>query len=214
MRMGRNCCIPGCKTGYKGSPSCHRLFYVPSTNIEKWRRAIPRKDRIITAKDSVCTAHFDERFIVKNDVFVVDGKEILHPRIRWKLTPDVVPHLFPNLPGYLTTNHYKRKAPKIRNNFNSETVSNANCDDYALDEISQIQRFPCREMKLTSPEIQTEHFKKKIKSLQTQLGRMKQQRNRALSDLNNLRKNQSFSIDKAIQIMPKKYKESYVVTKI
>lgn len=49
--MGRKCCVPNCNSGYK---SC-----AEKDLANKWRRAIPRKDKILTHSDSVCEKHFD-----------------------------------------------------------------------------------------------------------------------------------------------------------
>lgn len=59
--MGRKCCVPNCNSGYKSCAEKVAFFSVPKDVdlANKWRRAIPRKDKILTHSDSVCEKHFD-----------------------------------------------------------------------------------------------------------------------------------------------------------
>lgn len=61
--MGRKCVVPNCRSGYNNNPEKISLFYVPKDKLNKWQRAIPRGDRLLTERDNVCAKHF-----VKEDI--------------------------------------------------------------------------------------------------------------------------------------------------
>lgn len=115
------CCVPGCRTRYGNSKGDH-LFTPPSdkTELDKWARAIPRKDKEISKKSRVCASHFSEDMIIKIDTFVVNGQRVEIPGIKWKLKPGSVPHIFPNLPKYFTKDRVTRKPPCIRHKTESK----------------------------------------------------------------------------------------------
>lgn len=116
--------VPGCKSGYKGCKGKH--FFKPPADKSvflKWVKAIPRKDKELSYKFYVCESHFSDELIHKTDVFVVQGKQVEIPRERWKLKTDAIPHIFPNLPQYLTKNVKNRKSPRKRQTVNREKGS-------------------------------------------------------------------------------------------
>ncbi|XP_069679975.1 uncharacterized protein [Periplaneta americana] len=110
------CFVPGCKSSYRSCKEVRRFFFPPKDKavFQKWCKAIPRKDRKLHARSYVCDIHFFEDLIVKADKFIIDGKAVELPRKNWRLTPDAIPHIFPNLPQYLTKNEKKRKTPTKR----------------------------------------------------------------------------------------------------
>lgn len=118
------CFVPGCRTGYGQSKGVH-LFSPPSDKMEfqKWVQAIPRKDKELTRKCYVCYCHFSEEMIIKVDTFNINGETVQLPRSKWKLKPGAVPHIFPNLPKYLSKPIKNRKPPSDRKNNQTSNLS-------------------------------------------------------------------------------------------
>jgi hypothetical protein len=108
--MPDKCFVPGCKSGYDGCSVKVTMFKPPSETLllEKWRRAIPRADRLLGDKDRVCELHFGPHLIQRTWRFQVGNDVSEIPRARPKLNEGAVPHLFPNCPAYLS----KRAASK------------------------------------------------------------------------------------------------------
>jgi len=69
--------------------------------LAEWNRQIPRQDTL-TPKHKLCDLHFEDRFITKSEDFTIKGQRVSFPRTVWRLTDDVVPTVFPNLPQYLS----------------------------------------------------------------------------------------------------------------
>jgi hypothetical protein len=115
-----SCFVPGCRAGYghdKHSSEKKHYFRLPRDQnlFCKWMKAIPRQDLPLTEKRSVCDLHFSEDFIIKCDKFNIQGKTIELPRKNWRLQPDAIPHTFPNLPSFFTSNKtQKQKSPTKR----------------------------------------------------------------------------------------------------
>jgi len=67
------CFVPGCKTGYKSCKDKCSLFKPPSEpdELEKWRKAVPRADRIRSHKDRVCELHFAPEWVSRSYSVVV-----------------------------------------------------------------------------------------------------------------------------------------------
>ena len=109
-----SCFVPGCKSGYEKSETVRRFFKPPNDKdtFLKWQKAIPRKDRVLSIKSYVCNNHFSDEMIIKSDKFVINDQEVELPRQNWRLKPKSVPHIFPNLPKYLTTQVKERKPVK------------------------------------------------------------------------------------------------------
>lgn len=65
--MGRRCFVPNCKSGYKSSKEKVAVFSVPKDEnlLNKWRKVIPRSDRMLSCKNFVCEKHFSSDDIVK-----------------------------------------------------------------------------------------------------------------------------------------------------
>ncbi|GAB6031178.1 hypothetical protein CHUAL_007978 [Chamberlinius hualienensis] len=107
--MPSSCFIPGCNSGYRSCKETRHLFRVGERFLDKWKNVIPRKDRTLTKSASICSLHFDERFILKEYKHVINGKEIRLERGNWGLTDDAIPTIYPSLPAYFT-----KKLPKPR----------------------------------------------------------------------------------------------------
>ncbi|XP_067011448.2 uncharacterized protein [Anabrus simplex] len=60
-----------------------------------------------------------ETLNVKSDNFIVNGEKVSLSRARWKLHPGAVPHIFPNLPKYLSSEIKSRKSPNRRKNLDT-----------------------------------------------------------------------------------------------
>lgn len=106
--MPNTCCVPGCRSGYKGRTEKVSLFCLPSDGVlrEKWKRLIPRQETADFCFDSkyvrVCEKHFDDSDIVRADEFVVNGEKVSLPRDKPLLKPCAIPRKFDGLPAYLT----------------------------------------------------------------------------------------------------------------
>lgn len=110
-----SCFVPGCESGYRTTKDKH-FFKPPTDNAEfaKWARAIPRRDRDLTNKCYICDSHFSDEYFIKSDFFTIHGKQVELPRQRWALKRGAVPHIFPNLPKYLTKPIKRRRSPLNR----------------------------------------------------------------------------------------------------
>ena len=70
------CWAPGCKSGYPGQKGTKRHFFkVPAGRLELWQRHIPR-DGVLSIKNSLCDLHFEDRFIFKTYVHVINGERV------------------------------------------------------------------------------------------------------------------------------------------
>lgn len=108
--MGK-CFVPFCKTGYKSCKEKYSLFTPPHdpSRLEAWRRAIPRKDRVLQRTDRVCEKHFAPHFITKTWSAEIDGHVLMSGKRRAGLAKDAVPSIFEGAPTYLSK---KIKSPR------------------------------------------------------------------------------------------------------
>lgn len=108
--MPTTCWAPGCTSGYRSNNDKRHFFKVPSDSerLTAWKRHIPREGNLLT-KHSLCDLHFEDQFLLKKYVHIINGEKVEMDRGKWELTKDAVPTLFPNLPKYLSS-----KAPKSR----------------------------------------------------------------------------------------------------
>jgi len=118
------CFVYGCKTGYKGQSGFH-IFGVPTpagkkfpdpTIREAWITKLKRVRSDVTFDPTnkghkVCSLHFRETDIVKEDTFIIQGDKVTIPRLKWRLTDSAVPSVFDSIPS-----HMMRKSPKKRRN--------------------------------------------------------------------------------------------------
>ena len=85
---GHSCIVPNCKSGYSSqilneNEKIH-FFSVPlgKENVEKWQKAILRKDFIVRSGQVVCQKHFlPEDIIWKREVKDADGNVMATVRI-------------------------------------------------------------------------------------------------------------------------------------
>ncbi|KAH6932517.1 hypothetical protein HPB50_006816 [Hyalomma asiaticum] len=108
------CFVPSCTSGYKSNPEKRHFFAPPSDPqlLERWARAIPRADKLLTKTCKVCDVHFMQHDIVKTYKHVIDGQVVEIDRGYWALQPDAVPCQFPNVPSYLSRMIKRRRSPK------------------------------------------------------------------------------------------------------
>lgn len=90
--MGRKCCVPRCKSGYRSNQTKISLFKVPKENdkLLMWQRKIPRADRDLTSKDHVCELHFQKEFVireVKTEAYTVRSKKIIKSENKMAIFP-------------------------------------------------------------------------------------------------------------------------------
>ncbi|KAH9383960.1 hypothetical protein HPB48_025907 [Haemaphysalis longicornis] len=119
--MPKTCCVPGCRSGYRGTSEKVSLFCLPSSadKREQWKRAIPRQEAAGFSFDShhvrVCEKHFDTADVVWNDTFLVKGDVVSLRREKPKLRPDAIPRRFDWLPAYL-----RKPKPRSRSTRSSQ----------------------------------------------------------------------------------------------
>jgi len=92
------------------------LFQPPQDDIllANWQRAIPRADRILTARDRVCEKHFEAGMIERTYKVVIGDKVEELERGKPRLVDGAIPTIFPNLPKYLSKQPVrKRKDRKL-----------------------------------------------------------------------------------------------------
>src|SRR4051794_17509310 len=93
------CFVVGCTSGNNGG-KCH-LFKAPKTaDKQEWLRSVPKRQGkdFDFNKSKVCHLHFEEKFIVKSDEYIViNGERIRRPcQQRWSLTANAIPTKFSN----------------------------------------------------------------------------------------------------------------------
>jgi len=118
-----SCFVYGCKTGYKKGATTH-FFRIPKSATEtvktKWLSVLnkTRSDRKFDRNKPshhVCHLHFEDRYIVKEDITKVGNDISILPRQHWTLTQDAVPSIFPTIPrNPKCPSPRKRKAPADR----------------------------------------------------------------------------------------------------
>ncbi|XP_067014562.2 uncharacterized protein [Anabrus simplex] len=94
-----SCFVSGCRSGYTSVDRGKHFFRVPREegDFSKWEKAIPKRNIPFSHTSAICENHFSEENFIKVDSFVIDGKDVHIPRIRWSLKPGAVPHIFENL---------------------------------------------------------------------------------------------------------------------
>lgn len=81
---------------------------------KQWDRNLHRKDKALTEISAVCERHFEERFILRDYVHVVNGQEVWIPRGKPALTDDAVLTRLPDLPSYLSKETRQRRPERKR----------------------------------------------------------------------------------------------------
>ncbi|KAH9367149.1 hypothetical protein HPB48_012083 [Haemaphysalis longicornis] len=118
--MPKTCCVPGCRSGYRGTSEKVSLFCLPSDadKREQWKRAIPRQEAGGFSFDSqhvrVCEKHFATEDVVWNDTFLVKGDVVSLRREKPKLRPDAVPRRFDGLPAYLSKPKPRSRSTRVQ----------------------------------------------------------------------------------------------------
>ncbi|KAH8009882.1 hypothetical protein HPB51_021680 [Rhipicephalus microplus] len=108
--MGK-CFVPYCNTGYKSCKEKFSLFTPPhdQARLEAWRRAIPRKDRVLQRTHRVCEKHFAPHFILKMWSAKLNDHVLMSGNRRAGLSKDALPTIFEGAPSYLSK---KMKTPR------------------------------------------------------------------------------------------------------
>ncbi|KAH8022178.1 hypothetical protein HPB51_022575 [Rhipicephalus microplus] len=70
--------------------------------LEAWRRAIPRKDRVLRRTYHVCEKHLAPHFILKAWSAEINGHVLMSGSRRAGLSKDAVPSIFEGAPSYLS----------------------------------------------------------------------------------------------------------------
>lgn len=117
--MPSPCCVTGCSSGYRSNDEKVSPFCFPSgTELQKWRRAIPRKEVGAFSFESPnvhdCEKHFDTADIACYDAFVVNREVDSLRAEQLKLKPDAIFRIFEGLPRYLTKTKSRSRPPAKR----------------------------------------------------------------------------------------------------
>lgn len=128
--MPSSCCVPGCTSNYGSKPPFVSVFKFPKDESlkQQWLKAIHRAEFVPKNVSVVCIKHFDERFVIREDVIKrPDGSILSVKRDRLKLTHDAVPTRFENIPGYLSKKlPLPRKTPAERQEEHCERLEEMN----------------------------------------------------------------------------------------
>lgn len=96
------CFVPGCNSGYTSCTTKASLFTPPTSLLAEWQRAIPRADRVLSSRNKVCDRHFAPHLIERTFKVQVGDDLVELDREKPRLVKGAIPHLFPNLPSYLS----------------------------------------------------------------------------------------------------------------
>lgn len=105
--MPNRCCMPGCRSGYKGTRKVS-LFSLPldKQQHEKGKRAIPRQEsgdfNFESKYTRLCANLFDASDIVTAYDFNINGDSVSLKSDKSTLKADAIPSIFEGLPSYLT----------------------------------------------------------------------------------------------------------------
>lgn len=110
--MTKKCCVPGCKSNYDSSLKAEQkqtyisMFTFPQQKekLNKWLRAIPRKNWSPSKYSRVCANHFSENDIIRFEKSYNSDGTFKHdvPLKNPRLADNAIPCIFPNLPAYLS----------------------------------------------------------------------------------------------------------------
>ncbi|KAH7973023.1 hypothetical protein HPB52_020503 [Rhipicephalus sanguineus] len=144
-RRRNYCFAPRCRTGYSRVEDAPKAFNVPrdAERRREWERNLHRAK--LDESCAVCELRFEPRFVIRDFVHLIDGKEARIPRDKPLLTEDAVPTILANLPKYLTktTPNSRKKRKKCESddaplNKRSRSTLPCNPSDFAAPETSGI----------------------------------------------------------------------------
>ncbi|KAH7952048.1 hypothetical protein HPB52_017525 [Rhipicephalus sanguineus] len=100
-RRRNYCCVVGCQTGYsrvKNRPKLS-LFGVPRDEERRrlWDQNLNRADRPLQVTDAICELHFEQKYILRHYVHIIEGREVYIERGKPELRSDAVPTILPHL---------------------------------------------------------------------------------------------------------------------
>lgn len=140
--MPRRCCVPGCKSNYdstlKNGEGPVSTFCFPRDNdlLCRWKKAIPRANWEPSKGSFVCSKHFSDSEVIRSEnVRKGDGSYEVILLKNPKLVSDAVPHIFPNLPQYLSTTKKLRTDPSKRRQMCEQRQEELHKQTQAKDEI-------------------------------------------------------------------------------
>lgn len=122
--MPDHCCIPECRSNYKGTNEYVSVFQFPKDEeIKKlWCRKIPRADFKPGKRAVVCEKHFRDEMIIREEEFPdKEGKILKFIRKKPVLKDDAYPCIFDGCPSYLTENKPKERLGRGEKLANLET---------------------------------------------------------------------------------------------
>ena len=117
LNMVYTCYVTGCRTGHKPKKDENNdqekkipRFKFPADKVlrEKWIKAVPRKNSKITCNSKVCALHFDTNDFITISTDKRNRCQDFLALMRTRLKPMAIPHIFPNLPQYLSKKTFSR----------------------------------------------------------------------------------------------------------
>ncbi|XP_023231795.1 uncharacterized protein LOC111631721 [Centruroides sculpturatus] len=113
--MPYRCCVTGCKGNYPTGPKVQVFSFPKEAELaEKWKRAIPRDNLIVSKTTKVCEQHFHPSEIVRTSTDSSRNKGCPRTLVRPSLLPTAVPSIFPNCPKYLSKSTTYRESPQVK----------------------------------------------------------------------------------------------------
>lgn len=73
--MPDKCCAPGCRSNYKNSGAYVSVFkFLTDPECQQlWLKEIPREDLAVTKHTMIWVKHFENRFVVTEDILAMFG---------------------------------------------------------------------------------------------------------------------------------------------
>lgn len=107
--------MPACKQ----EKIISHVFTPPVGMAEQWTKIMNtlRSDKKFDAKNKdhcVCSKHFEDKFLIKVDKYLINGVWVELPRDRWGITGNALPTMFPDLPPLLRPRTPMLRWPLVR----------------------------------------------------------------------------------------------------
>ncbi|XP_054715473.1 THAP domain-containing protein 5-like [Uloborus diversus] len=130
--MPNTCCVPKCKGNYNQENRVV-VFSFPKNEelLQKWMKAIPRENLVVTKNTRVCEKHFQNDDIERHTSFYKESSgetltaKLKKPRLKY----GAIPSIFPNCPKYLSSVKNIRDDPIKKKRYLEEKHINKALED-------------------------------------------------------------------------------------
>ncbi|KAH7981726.1 hypothetical protein HPB52_000972 [Rhipicephalus sanguineus] len=109
--MPNRCCVPGCRSDYKGSKKTSSSARNGSGPYRCKKAVIIN---FLSKYTRVCANHFDASDIITAYDFNINGDSVSQKRDKPTLKADTVPRIFEGLPSYLTKRKPRSRSSTVR----------------------------------------------------------------------------------------------------